>query len=121
MKSRVARCKTDTEIRNELLIENWALRNAADDFKGKYRAALASIKRWGQVCEAQDKRIDQLERERDTAKREAERYKAFFDDVANKPDCNTCTDKGCKFRPRPGETTRFNCPLWRGAGAQNDV
>lgn len=43
-----------------------------------------------------------------------EKYKAFFDDVAGKPNCNTCADQECSYRPKPGEITRFNCPLWRG-------
>lgn len=46
------------------------------------------------------------------------RYKAFFDDVANKPHCNDCVDKECKYRPRPGEVTRFNCPLHRSKEAE---
>lgn len=74
MKSRMARCKTDTEIRNALLYENWALREGMNYFKERYTAAMASIRRRNQVCEAQDKRIDQLERELDEAKREAARY-----------------------------------------------
>lgn len=113
LKRRMERCRTDTEIRNELLLQNWVLKNEAAYFKDRYEAAVRSIIRWGQVCEAQDKRISRLEKERDEAKREVERYKAFFDDVANKPDCNDCADKECKYRPRPGEVTRFNCPLHR--------
>lgn len=87
LNSEAARCKNDTEIKNELLVENWALKN---EVKG---------------LEA----IAKQERER------ADRYKAFFDDVANKPDCNTCMDKECVYRPKPGEITRFNCQLWKGA------
>lgn len=113
LKRMMDRCKTDTEIRNELMIRNWALKNEAEYFRERYEAAMRSVVRWGQVCEVQDKRIGHLEKELDEAKREAARYKAFFDDVANKPDCNDCVDKECKYRPRPGEVTRFNCPLHR--------
>lgn len=42
-------------------------------------------------------------------------YKVFFDSVSKTPDCNTCADRQCKYRPKPGQTTRFNCPLWRGS------
>lgn len=42
-------------------------------------------------------------------------YKVFFDSVSKTPDCNTCADRHCKYRPKPGQTTRFNCPLWRGS------
>lgn len=32
----------------------------------------------------------------------------------NMPDCNDCGAGGaCQYRPRPGETVRINCPLWR--------
>lgn len=41
-------------------------------------------------------------------------YKQFFDEVSSLPDCNTCADRDCKYMPKPGQVTRFNCPLWRG-------
>lgn len=41
-------------------------------------------------------------------------YKQFFDEVSCLPDCNTCADRDCKYMPKPGQVTRFNCPLWRG-------
>lgn len=41
-------------------------------------------------------------------------YKMFFDEVSSLPDCNTCADRDCKYMPKPGQVTRFNCPLWRG-------
>lgn len=44
----------------------------------------------------------------------AEKYKFFFDDVSVKPNCNTCADLECTYRPNPGQIMRFNCPLWRG-------
>lgn len=57
--------------------------------------------------------IDLLARA-EAAEDRAEKYKAFVDDVAGKPGCNTCTDQECPYRPNPGELTRFNCPLWCG-------
>lgn len=50
----------------------------------------------------------------EAAEARAEQYKAFFDDVAKKPNCNTCANQECTYRPKPGEITRFNCPLWNG-------
>lgn len=43
-----------------------------------------------------------------------EAYKTFYEDVATKDDCNTCQKRNCEYRPKLGETTRFNCPLWLG-------
>ena len=97
----------------EVAAEGFDIEREYTRLKKEMQAVKAGNRRWGQVCEAQDKRISRLEKERDEAKREAARYKAFFDDVANKPDCNDCADKECKYRPRPGEVTRFNCPLHR--------
>ena len=28
-------------------------------------------------------------------------------------DCNDCGAESCEHKPRPGQHTRFNCPLWR--------
>lgn len=47
-------------------------------------------------------------------KQERDSYKHFFDDITSKPDCNTCCDLTCRYRPKVGKTTRFNCPLWHG-------
>lgn len=102
----------------EVLAEGFDIEREYTRLKNEMQAVKAENRRWGQVCEAQNKRIGQLEKERDEAEREAAQYKAFFDGVANKPDCNTCADKGCKHRPKPGEIARFNCPLYRGKAAE---
>lgn len=42
-------------------------------------------------------------------------YKSVFERITAHGDCNDCEDaKGCRFAPRVGEDTRYNCPLWRG-------
>jgi len=42
-------------------------------------------------------------------------YKSVFERITAHGDCNDCEDaKGCRFVPRIGEDTRYNCPLWRG-------
>lgn len=48
-------------------------------------------------------------------------YHMYHYELALKPNCNTCADKDCKYRPIPGDTVRANCPLWRGSeeGEQN--
>lgn len=51
--------------------------------------------------------LEQVKQERDS-------YKHFFNDITSKPDCNTCCDLTCRYRPKVGEITRFNCPLWYG-------
>lgn len=57
----------------------------------------------------------------EAAEAREEKYKCFFDDVAEKPNCNTCADQKCTYRPNPGEITRFNCPLWRGQKEKIEV
>ena len=52
---------------------------------------------------------------------ERDNYKCYFDDMASKPDCNTCADKTCKYRPMIGTTVRANCPLWRGPEQEGGV
>lgn len=37
----------------------------------------------------------------------------YFERVSKLPDCNTCSDKSCEYRPKLGESTRINCPLWK--------
>lgn len=45
---------------------------------------------------------------------ERDSLRIFYNDVVSKPDCNTCKNKNCEYRPKSGDTTRFNCPLWEG-------
>lgn len=55
-----------------------------------------------------------LKNELEQVKHQLDSYRAYYDDMASKPNCNTCADKDCKYRPIPGDTVRANCPLWRG-------
>ena len=70
--------------------------------------------RWGQVASEQDKQLDKLRAELEQVKHQRDSYRLYHDDLASKPNCNTCADKDCKYRPIPGDTVRANCPLWRG-------
>lgn len=70
--------------------------------------------RWGQVASEQDKQLDRLLAELGQVKHQRDSYRLYHDDLASKPNCNTCADKDCKYRPIPGDTVRANCPLWRG-------
>lgn len=76
----------------------------------------------------ENQRADRLEAENEKLRAELEQvkhqrdsYRLYHDDLASKPNCNTCADKDCKYRPIPGDTVRANCPLWRGSeeGEQN--
>ena len=55
-----------------------------------------------------------LKKQLKKVKAERDVYKIYFDDLSSKPDCNTCDDRDCRYRPRVGDTVRVNCPLWRG-------
>ena len=72
-----------------------AMTDIANDFQQQLHAALDEL--------------EQVKHQRDS-------YRLYHDDLASKPNCNTCADKDCKYRPIPGDTVRANCPLWRGAG-----
>ena len=70
----------------------------------------------------ENQRADRLEDENEKLRAELEQvkhqrdsYRMYHDDLASKPNCNTCADKDCKYRPIPGDTVRANCPLWRGS------
>lgn len=65
---------------------------------------------WYKSIKTIAKQRNELER----VKRERDSYKCFFDDIVNRPDCNTCIKKDCEYRPKPGQITRFNCHLWEG-------
>lgn len=69
-------------------------------------AATSEIDRRNEtICELREK-LERVTDERDS-------YKIFFNDVTACGDCNDCWFlKTCKYKPRVGETTRFNCPLW---------
>lgn len=69
----------------------------------------------------ENQRADRLEAENEKLRAELEQvkhqrdsYRMYHDDLVSKPNCNTCADKDCKYRPIPGDTVRANCPLWRG-------
>ena len=58
---------------------------------------------------------EKLWAELEQVKHQRDSYRLYHDDLASKPNCNTCADKDCKYRPIPGDTVRANCPLWRGS------
>lgn len=57
---------------------------------------------------------EKLRAELEQVKHQRDSYRLYHDDLSSKPNCNTCADKDCKYRPIPGDTVRANCPLWRG-------
>ena len=57
--------------------------------------------------------VRQLRDELEKVTAERNIYKIFFNDVTACGDCNDCGNlKTCKYKPRIGETTCFNCPFW---------
>lgn len=57
----------------------------------------------------------QLRAELEQVKRERDAYEFCGKDLLSRGNCNDCGGKeNCAYRPRPGETVRANCPLWRG-------
>lgn len=72
------------------------------------------VYRQANELERRDKLLKEQEAELEQVKHQRDSYRAYYDDLASKPNCNTCADKDCKYRPIPGDTVRANCPLWRG-------
>ena len=64
--------------------------------------------------ERRDKLLKEQEAELEQVKHQRDSYRMYHYELATKPNCNTCADKDCKYRPIPGDTVRANCPLWRG-------
>ena len=93
----------------------WSKENQrADRLESENEKLRAENIRWGQVASEQDKQLDRLLAELGQVKHQRDSYRMYHDDLASKPNCNTCADKDCKYRPIPGDTVRANCPLWRG-------
>lgn len=100
----------------------WSKENQrADRLESENEKLRAENIRWGQVASEQGKQLDRLLTELGQVKHQRDSYRLYHDDLASKPNCNTCADKDCKYRPIPGDTVRANCPLWRGSeeGEQN--
>jgi len=38
---------------------------------------------------------------------------ASEDFIRSLPNCNTCDDHNCPYRPEPGSLNRVNCPLYK--------
>jgi len=94
----------------------WSKENQrADRLESENEKLRAENIRWGQVASEQGKQLDRLLAELGQVKHQRDSYRLYHDDLASKPNCNTCADKDCKYRPIPGDTVRANCPLWRGA------
>ena len=100
----------------------WSKENQrADRLESENEKLRAENIRWGQVASEQGKQLDRLLAELGQVKHQRDSYRLYHDDLASKPNCNTCADKDCKYRPIPGDTVRANCPMWRGSeeGEQN--
>lgn len=114
-------CGTAATALSTLQSENEKLRAEAEGMRSNWYKSVEEIQklraeniRWGQVASEQDKQLDRLLAELGQVKHQRDSYRMYHDDLASKPNCNTCADKDCKYRPIPGDTVRANCPLWRG-------
>lgn len=92
----------------DLLVRAEAAEFELDQREGYYDQMIDAL------AAVDSKELEEARKKLKVAEARAEKYKAFVDDVAGKPGCNTCTDQECPYRPNPGELTRFNCPLWCG-------
>ena len=93
----------------------WSKENQrADRLESENEKLRAENIRWGQVASEQDKQLDRLLAELKQVIHQRDNYHMYHYELASKPNCNTCADKDCKYRPIPGDTVRANCPLWRG-------
>ena len=87
-------------VLSTLQSENEKLRDEAEGMRSNWYKSVDEIQKL--LAE-----LGQVKHQRDS-------YRLYHDDLASKPNCNTCADKDCKYRPIPGDTVRANCPLWRG-------
>lgn len=46
-------------------------------------------------------------------------YARLGNEISNLHNCNDCGNKDCWFSPKPGQVSRFNCPLWVGKTDKN--
>lgn len=90
-----------------LMESNKKLADALREAEARCDRLNEARERANEACAKWEGRCRMAEQERDT-------YKIFFDDVSSKPDCNTCCREQCEYKPKISQTTRFNCPLWRG-------
>ena len=108
-------------VLSTLQSENEKLRDEAEGMRSNWYKSVDEIQklraeniRWGQVASEQDKQLDRLLAELKQVIHQRDNYHMYHYELALKPNCNTCADKDCKYRPIPGDTVRANCPLWRG-------
>lgn len=115
-----------------LQIENQTLRNSANGFKAENEKLLETVDKYAtaarvialhlkpfcdeslpydeMIADASRKASDELEQ----VKAERDAYKIYFEDLSSKPDCNTCENRNCEYRPKIGAIVRVNCPLYSG-------
>lgn len=100
-------CQDAATFLSTLQSENEKLRAELEHKAGLTMQQANELERRDKLLKEQEAELEQVKHQRDS-------YRAYYDDLASKPNCNTCADKDCKYRPIPGDTVRANCPLWRG-------
>lgn len=74
----------------------------------------AGIENLSKIIKNAYEKRDEFKEKLESVTAELDGYKIFFNNVTAFGDCNDCGNlKTCKYKPRIGETTCFNCPLWR--------
>ena len=98
-------------------IEDDLMRDAADalsTLQAEVKRLKSLLGEGGQdLWSKENQRADRLEAENEKLRAELEQVKMYHYELVTKPNCNTCADKDCKYRPIPGDIVRANCPLWR--------
>lgn len=107
----------------------WSKENQrADRLEAENEKLRAEVKMWKCRCKEIVSHASELDMDLQNAEKEnaellaelkqvihqRDNYHMYHYELALKPNCNTCADKDCKYRPIPGDTVRANCPLWRG-------
>lgn len=89
--------------------ENAQLRAEILDLEAQHRAEFCEAALYDCV------ELGKVRAELERVKRERDAYMFCSKDLLSRGNCNECGNReNCDYLPRPGETVRANCPLWRG-------
>ena len=81
-----------------------------------------SIKQWQESCNT-----SLCELEREMCKECSNEHKQLADwlkclkEIWGHGDCNVCRNGECKWKPKPGQLVRYNCPHYVGIGCDMEV
>lgn len=84
------------------------------ELRGKVSRLEEARENANEACSKWERKCGELEKQLAEVTLRREILRTFYNDIVSKPDCNTCKNKNCEYRPKLGDLTRFNCPLWEG-------